>query len=77
MVVSSYYDDFTQLQAEEMGESATATLRETSARLGVVLSVDTKKDKPFAYLCEPLGVVLNLDGVGARRGGDRTKTIAS
>ena len=40
LVVSSYDDDFTQLEPEELGETATATLRETFARLGFALSVD-------------------------------------
>ena len=60
LIVSPYYDDFPQLEAEALAPSAEGTIKSIFRVLGFRLSEAPAKDKPFAEVFTPLGVVLDM-----------------
>ena len=55
MIVSPYYDDFSQLEVAALAGSAEKTLKAIFGILGFKLSEAPAKDKPFSEVFTPLG----------------------
>ena len=64
LVVSSYYDDFSQLELEKLSASADSTFKAIFKKLGFALSEDPAKDKQFSKKFSPLGVEIDLSKSG-------------
>ena len=60
LVVSGYYDDFSQLEVEKLTASAESTLKDVFSTLGFALSTVLAKDIPSSSSFSPLGVVIDL-----------------
>ena len=60
LIVSPYYDEFSQIEAEALAQSAEVTIKSVFRILGLRLSEAPAKDKPFAEISTPLGVVLDM-----------------
>ena len=60
LVVTGYYDDFSQLETKRLSLSAEATFKRVFDALGFDLSVEESKDKRFDNIFHPLGVELDL-----------------
>lgn len=60
LVVSGYYDDFSQVEAQVLAPSAEAAFKRMFDVLGFDLSTEAHKDLRFSRVFEPLGVQIDL-----------------
>ena len=60
LVVTNFFDDFTQIEVEPPCKSAQKTLEDLMSLLGWGVAQEEKKRKPFQEKFEPLGVVRDL-----------------
>ena len=60
LVVTSFYDDFCQLELQELAESAKATAQVVLRLLGWRIAEDPKKCMPFARVFDMLGASFSL-----------------
>ena len=63
LVVVEFFDDFTQLETEELAESAQETLEALIKLIGWELATSESKRKPFDRVFTALGVVVDLSGI--------------
>ena len=61
LVVSGHYDDFSQIEVEELASSAREALTTIFNLLGFQLAVDAINDLPFAKKFAPLGVDVDIN----------------
>ena len=59
MVVSGYYDDFTQVETERLSSSAEYSFKRLPEILGVALAPEPHKGRRFRRRFAPLGVEVN------------------